>query len=336
MAPVPAIMLWPAQSKSRPQSPPPTPSRAIPESQSRCISAPPDQGLSHRSEWIANPESPFFTPIELATPPASPDDSKTSPLPSFGATSNMILPSRFPLSGQALPSREHDIPSTDPRAAATLEEGRRRSSFLEFKRNSISFVRRWFPSGLTASGSSSAVAEKRKLTVKDARSNRPGMFKWRYKKVWRKRIMVIIMLAAMIYHCYGMFSGIDLTQARASWMSSNEDDNYTPKSFRSTMRRPIKPTGGVVSKPMNSPRSGRPKAVPASGHVVDHGILAVDTSLPVSSHPIIQLTRDARTAWDAKVAGQSKTLKAAVAEYKKRNRGRNPPKGFDKWWRLVR
>lgn len=331
---LPSIMVWPAQSKSRPQSPPPTPSRAIPDSRSRPVSPPLAQGMSHRSEWIANPQSPFFTPIELATPPASPDDLKDSPLPSLGTTSNMILPTRFPLSGRPITSEQQDTPSTDFRAVTALEDGRRRSSFQEFKRNSISFVRRWFPLGLTPSGSSSAVAEKRKLTSKDARA--PGVFKWRYKKVWRKRIMIIIMLAAMVYHCYGLFSGLDLTQARASWLTSNEDDNYTPKSFRSTMRRPIKPTGGVVSKPMGSPRSARPKAVPASGHVIDHGILAVDTSLPVSSHPIIQLTRDARTAWDAKVAGQSKTLKAAVAEYKKRNRGRNPPKGFDKWWRLVK
>ena len=32
---------------------------------------------------------------------------------------------------------------------------------------------------------------------------------------------------------------------------------------------------------------------------------------------------------------QSKTLKRAVAEYKRRY-GRNPPKGFDQWWDFAR
>jgi hypothetical protein len=43
---------------------------------------------------------------------------------------------------------------------------------------------------------------------------------------------------------------------------------------------------------------------------------------------------DARTAFDQKIAGQSKTLAAAVAEYNRRY-GRNPPKGFDEWYEFA-
>lgn len=43
---------------------------------------------------------------------------------------------------------------------------------------------------------------------------------------------------------------------------------------------------------------------------------------------------EAETAFRRKVDGQSKTLKAAVAEYKKRYK-RNPPKGFDQWFAFA-
>ena len=52
---------------------------------------------------------------------------------------------------------------------------------------------------------------------------------------------------------------------------------------------------------------------------------------PPIVHPIPGLMADARDAFDQKIARQSKTLSAAVAEYKRRY-GRNPPKGFDEWY----
>ncbi|KAL7005163.1 hypothetical protein EMMF5_005272 [Cystobasidiomycetes sp. EMM_F5] len=48
-------------------------------------------------------------------------------------------------------------------------------------------------------------------------------------------------------------------------------------------------------------------------------------------HPILELIENAERKWDALVKKQSKTLKEAVAEYKRRYK-RNPPRGFDKWW----
>jgi hypothetical protein len=69
-------------------------------------------------------------------------------------------------------------------------------------------------------------------------------------------------------------------------------------------------------------------------HVAD-GLLSVNTSAPVDRHPIYQLIKQARDEWDGKKKRQSKTLKEAVAEYKRRNGGLMPPKGFDKWWEFV-
>jgi hypothetical protein len=70
-------------------------------------------------------------------------------------------------------------------------------------------------------------------------------------------------------------------------------------------------------------------------HPISNGLLHVDLSLPAFKHPIYQLVADAEEEWAAKQARQSKTLKEAVTEYKRRNKGRNPPKGFDKWWQFV-
>jgi hypothetical protein len=57
--------------------------------------------------------------------------------------------------------------------------------------------------------------------------------------------------------------------------------------------------------------------------------------MPLSKHPIHQLIEEAKSEWKAKVARQSKTLGEAVEEYKRRNGGKRPPKGFDKWWAYV-
>jgi hypothetical protein len=69
-------------------------------------------------------------------------------------------------------------------------------------------------------------------------------------------------------------------------------------------------------------------------HPVHQGLLRVNGSLSVTLHPIYQLIRDAREAWNAKVERQSRTLKEADQEYRRRN-GRAPPRGFDQWWKFV-
>ncbi|BGP16397.1 hypothetical protein JCM10213_004046 [Rhodosporidiobolus nylandii] len=62
-----------------------------------------------------------------------------------------------------------------------------------------------------------------------------------------------------------------------------------------------------------------------------NGLLLVN---PKGRHPIHVLIERAEKKWKDKVARQSKTLSEAVREYKQRYR-RNPPKGFDDWWRFC-
>lgn len=56
---------------------------------------------------------------------------------------------------------------------------------------------------------------------------------------------------------------------------------------------------------------------------------------PPKPHPIFTLIKRAEQDWNRKVHRQSKTLKDAVHEYRKRYK-RNPPRGFDKWWAYAK
>lgn len=60
------------------------------------------------------------------------------------------------------------------------------------------------------------------------------------------------------------------------------------------------------------------------------------TAPPLTEHPIPQLMAAAEDAYRAKLARQSTSLGEAVAEYRRRY-GRDPPKGFDRWyWYAVK
>jgi hypothetical protein len=52
-------------------------------------------------------------------------------------------------------------------------------------------------------------------------------------------------------------------------------------------------------------------------------------------HPIPKLMGDAQTKFKKMITGQSRTLIQAVEEYKRRY-GRNPPKGFDEWFKFAK
>lgn len=53
-----------------------------------------------------------------------------------------------------------------------------------------------------------------------------------------------------------------------------------------------------------------------------------------AKHPIFELMENAEKEWNAKLTRQSKTLKDAVFEYRRRYH-RAPPRGFDKWWKWA-
>lgn len=54
----------------------------------------------------------------------------------------------------------------------------------------------------------------------------------------------------------------------------------------------------------------------------------------VAGHPIPHLMDEAEHRFRALLSRQSRSLRAAVKEYKRRY-GRNPPKGFDAWWQFA-
>lgn len=355
MEPVPAIVLWPATNRTRPSSPPPSPGNEKQSSEALPSTPPLRSGLNQRGDWIVNPDSPFFSRHNVApmTPPMSPEDFKfkgttTSP----GRTSP---PSRYPLtmgydSGPSTP--EINSPTGSHFGNLNVEAGRR-SSVEALKESSSMFMRRMFPSsmlGLSFDGAGSAVAEKRKIQAKEARGSisHPLSMKWRYKRVWRKRALMLLVFTVALYQFYKAFefNGVDLARVPGSWLGGSSDKAGEPSSkyMRSTMEKKTSnsnPTGRAnapLSSKSKSKKQQRVKSSASKGslHPISKGVLAVDTSLPVTAHPVVQLTEHAQKEWDAKVARQSKTLLQAVNEYKKRNRGRAPPKGFDKWWKLVK
>lgn len=236
-------------------------------------------------------------------------------------------------------SKSANVP-TDSRFSTTIEEGRR-GSFETLKQNSLSFVRRMFPPsmlGVTLDGAGSAVTEKRKIqSTKDRSISSSSTFGWRYKRVWRKRALIFILFAIILYQAYQSVVGTDPDSESSSWLGGDRGSEPSSKYLRSTLRR-SNPTGRAAApaSERQTRKQRRVKGASSTLHPIENGVLAVDTSLPVTSHPILQLTQNARQDWDNKVARQSKTLRDAVNEYKRRNRGMNPPKGFDKWWKLVK
>jgi len=61
---------------------------------------------------------------------------------------------------------------------------------------------------------------------------------------------------------------------------------------------------------------------------------ASNGNIIIGEHPIPKLMEEAEEKFRKKLSSQSKTLKEAVAEYRRRYR-RAPPKGFDEWWKFA-
>ena len=59
-----------------------------------------------------------------------------------------------------------------------------------------------------------------------------------------------------------------------------------------------------------------------------------DTKTVIKEHPIPKLMAAAEEQFRERLSRQSKTLAQAVKEYKKRFK-RDPPRGFDDWWKFV-
>ena len=110
---------------------------------------------------------------------------------------------------------------------------------------------------------------------------------------------------------------------------------YGSVQFRRRSTPPVfqRDTFQVVSTPKlldRAPSTPQPgtRDRSAKGHIYDdNGLLYVD---PKGRHPIMEMIERAEKDWNELVNRQSKTLKEAVQEYRRRYR-KNPPKGFDLW-----
>ncbi|GAA5983978.1 hypothetical protein JCM10908_005999 [Rhodotorula pacifica] len=108
------------------------------------------------------------------------------------------------------------------------------------------------------------------------------------------------------------------------------------KDCAEQLRQTRDPFQGLVFKEERGhlfyPAVAAPDPPPSFGQPVRRATVADVENQP---HPIHYLIREGKKAWKAKVARQSKTLKAAVAEYERRY-WRRPPKGFDHWFEFAK
>ncbi|KAJ7591707.1 glycosyltransferase family 90 protein [Mycena floridula] len=80
---------------------------------------------------------------------------------------------------------------------------------------------------------------------------------------------------------------------------------------------------------LSPPSTNRPLG---KHHYREDGLLEVNPSGP---HPIFELMKDAEDKWKLKIAAASTSLSQAVREYQRRY-NRDPPRGFDSWWKYVK
>ncbi|GAA5821220.1 hypothetical protein JCM3770_006880 [Rhodotorula araucariae] len=109
-----------------------------------------------------------------------------------------------------------------------------------------------------------------------------------------------------------------------NWDDGRNDLRYVPP-----------PPPPVEDEDMGLPEEDlkSPHKLDTNGHMV---VAPLSTfKEPPKPHPILTLIKRAEQDWNRKVHRQSKTLKDAVVEYRRRYK-RNPPKGFDKWWAYAK
>ena len=113
-------------------------------------------------------------------------------------------------------------------------------------------------------------------------------------------------------------------QKRTSFVSKPSQKHPIAQP-RPTARPRVDPDDApILGKKQKKQRT--PKQAAAHIYRTD-GLLDVN---PQGKHPILELMETSEIQWKRKLEHQSKTLKQAVNEYKRRYK-RSPPKGFDVW-----
>ncbi|WOO79768.1 Beta-1,2-xylosyltransferase 1 [Vanrija pseudolonga] len=174
---------------------------------------------------------------------------------------------------------------------------------------------------------------------KERRHRRHVVVGWLHNPAIRKRLIVVCVSVVAVYVFIMVASSMlpsELVEGGADTASA-----VNMKGGSHLKVPPVKEHraggGGATNAAAAAKKKERERAAgqvsfAGSDHKVQNGRLLVNPNS--KKHPINQLISTAQSAWDAKVAKQSKTLKQAVAEYKRRHH-RQPPAGFDKWWAYV-
>lgn len=154
----------------------------------------------------------------------------------------------------------------------------------------------------------------------------------------RHAVSLPVLLVALGLVLLAGLGSFHLQSPKSSWLGSATGDDYSYGVWEAE-EIDLSPASGkapaaVKPLPAGPPPVGDPMTK-VGEHKIQGGFLEVDFDLPAAQHPIHQLIATAKATWEAKKRAQSGTLKAAVKEYKRRHGGRNPPRGFDKWWKFV-
>ncbi|GAA5959337.1 hypothetical protein JCM8115_000079 [Rhodotorula mucilaginosa] len=109
------------------------------------------------------------------------------------------------------------------------------------------------------------------------------------------------------------------------------DINEIPEDIRKEREQAVKEAAKQAAA---QPRKKRP----SDAELAPLPPIGTDSRIPLEEgkpHPIPALMAKARKDWEQLKGRQSKNFAEAVAEYKRRY-GRNPPKGFDRWYAFAK
>jgi len=131
-----------------------------------------------------------------------------------------------------------------------------------------------------------------------------------------------------------------LLYIRSSTLSATLRSSYEPVAATPAHIPTVPPQPAVPSNPLRP--SGKPEAVMAEEHkIIEESKPGADPQAEQSvtmpkktTHPIDDLIKGADRIYEDLLKKESRDIKAAAAEYRKR-RGRHPPPGFDAWFKFA-
>lgn len=156
----------------------------------------------------------------------------------------------------------------------------------------------------------------------------PGPFPRRTSGLVRYAVVAVILLAAF----YSILGSSPAALPSSSFASPKQDDG-----IRGGEKQPAsKPAEPGAATPQSPPPPLHDTIPSPAGTGDQPGTQAPPTGAPgKDTHPIDKLIYDAQHIFAELTSKESKTLEEAAQAYRKQ-RGRHPPPGFDKWFEFAR